>query len=298
MSIPTIGMPMGANIDLTHAAPGIIPDSDKWFGVASSTWWDGLTSFSVIVSYDSTIHLLSGDSLGIFSAYYKDGSNNYHGFSIWQYYDVIYMLFGDGGGTMPTQNNVAFNGYRFSMPYGAGKGTSPRIHVCASWDSAGSGSSTLAVYNQGKVLSGVLQPARVSNVKTTGRTTALGNIGTNTEIRVGNLFDGTTTSAPMRSWYKIKGAKFWKNEALSLSDFDSIVGYTSGVEDKQVRSAKRIEKLGYGGSTGITLPERDWRVQEISSANKTLGFRDEGTEASKLHMVAANNAKISVYGKY
>ena len=199
---------------------------------------------------------------------------------------------------MPTQNNVAFNGYRFSMPFGAGKGTSPRIHVCFSWDSAGSGSSTLAIYNQGKVISGVLQPIRYSNVKTTGRTTALGNIGTNTEIRVGNLYDGTTTSATMRSWYKIRGAKFWKNEALSLADFDSIVGYTSGVEDKQVRSARQIEKLGYGGSTGISLPERDWRVKEISSADKTLGFRDEGTEASKEHMVSVNNAKISVYGKY
>ena len=298
MGFSTLAMPQASNFDLTSYSPGIIPDTDKWWGVASSTWWDGLTSFSVIVSYDSTIHLLAGDSLGIFSAHYKDGSNNYHGFSIWQYWDVCYVLFGDGGTNMPTQNNVAFNGYRFSMPFGAGKGTSPRIHVCFSWDSAGSGSSTLAVYNQGKVLSGTLQSSRVSNVKTTGRTTALGNIGTNTEIRVGNLYDGTTTSATMRSWYKIRGAKFWKNEALSLADFDSIVGYTSGVDDKQLRDVKEIERKGYGGSTGISSPERDWRIQEVSSANRTLGFRDEGTEASKLHMSAHNNAAISVYKKY
>ena len=80
MGFSTLAMPQASNFDLTSYSPGIIPDTDKWWGVASSTWWDGLTSFSVIVSYDSTIHLLAGDSLGIFSAHYKDGSNNYHGF--------------------------------------------------------------------------------------------------------------------------------------------------------------------------------------------------------------------------
>lgn len=297
MGLPLIGLPQASNTDLTTNQPGIIPDTDKWWGVTSSTWWDGLTSFSVMISYDSYLKGAQ-DDFGLFSAQYKDGSNNIEGILVWQYMDVCYVLFGDGDSVMSTESTLAFNGYRYATAFNRSKGTSPRVHVCFSWNSAGSGSSTFAIYNQGKVVGGTLQSTRVSTVKTSGRTSALGDIGTNTEIRVGNRFDGTSTNSMMRDWFKIRGCKFWKNEALSLANFDSIVGYTSGVDNIQVRDVKEIEKLGYGGSTGISLPERDWRIEQVSAASPALGFRDKGTESSKEHMTTGNGAAISVYKRY
>tara|TARA_Y100000401_G_C8324383_1_gene227257 strand:+ start:2236 stop:3114 length:879 start_codon:yes stop_codon:yes gene_type:complete len=292
MGLPLIGMPRapGIALEMSDGGGGVIPDTDKWWGVTSSNYYDGLTSFSIMFWYDS--HLFGAqDQMGYFSAYYKDGSNNLHGIALYQYNASIFFSVGNNATSFQTIDSLGFAGYYYATGFSRGKATSPRICICASWDSAGSGKSTLAAYNVGRESVGT----RVSSVTTTNRTTALGNIGSNTEVRFGQLYDGTSTVLAMRPWYTIRGGKFWKNDYLDLDDFDSIVGYT-GDNNKQIRGIKDAAKF-HGGATGIANPGKDWQIVDDGSGNNKLGLRDIGADTAQ-HMVTANGSQIGRFVKY
>ena len=293
MGLPLIGMPQASGIalEMSDGGGGVIPDADKFWSVQSSNYWDGLTSFSIMFWYDSDLFGFQ-DQMGYFSAYYSDSSNNIEGIALYQYNATIFLGCGNGTSTLQTLDQVNFAGYYYATGFSRGKATSPRICVCASWDSAGSGKSTIAAYNVGRESVGT----RVSNTTTSNRTTALGDIGTNTDVRLGQLYNGTDILWPMRPWYTIRGAKFWKNQYLDLDDFDSIVGYTPGVNNKQIKGIKDATKF-HGGSTGIANPNKDWQIADDGSGNNKLGLRDIGSDTAQ-HMTTTTGSQIGRFIKY
>ena len=140
MGLPLIGMPKASSVrlEMSEGGVGVIPDSDKWWGVTSSDYWDGLTSFSIMFWYDSRLWGAQ-DQMGYLSAYYADGSGNLHGFALYQYNASFFLGIGTGASTaFQTIDSLGFAGYYYATGYSRSKATSPRVCICASWDSAGS----------------------------------------------------------------------------------------------------------------------------------------------------------------
>ena len=238
-----------------HVLPGLICGTGRYASATTTTAFDGWTSGTVTYLFSSKAYYTDGSAKNYspFSLLYKDGSNNQHGLQFLHYGHTIFALQGEG------QSTTGNAGATYNAAHATATGgdtyrkASFNTYVGYTFDtSTTSNNLKLYIYNDFyPATSSTDNPKTATGSLNFASANDWGDVGTNTEIRIGNMYNGTTATYQCAEEHSIHRVQMWKNTVFSQADIESTMMWDS----TNNCMAKRLIDYSAGG---YTQPHYEW----------------------------------------
>jgi hypothetical protein len=247
---------------------GLICGTGRYAEATTTTAFDDWTAFTCIVLYSSyeADHSGTGTNYCPFSIWYENGGNK-HGFYIWKYTSSIYGIYGEGNSDSNSIALASNHTYKYSSNYGRSGSIMGAIAFGATAATT-TNNEKLYLYSDTGT-SSLVADSTLTNPSTLSENatwTNWGSIGTNSKIRMGNLYNGSSTSQQAPETFMIHRVQLW-DSLLSQASIEKTLGYNS--TDKKM--ARHLIDYNQGS---YTQPVHEW-IPTIGST--TISDTGSGT---------------------
>ena len=238
---------------------GFVPDTGKYFDKTTDSSFDDKTNYSIVLFYENSGITAGQHGNGVLFSIW-DGDSVDSGFFIHCYGGITYYFTGDG------ENGSAYSAITNTDNYSWGDGGSggPTNCIAMTYDAS---SNTKVSYN---INSG-------SYLRTSGiySSTNWGTLGTNTEVRIGNHWDGSGASTyQCDTKFKIGSCGLWYS-TLSEANILALCNITSSPSDSDT-DIGMVYDIGYSAA-GVTQPNHLWLSNQTDSFADFAAGTDRGS---------------------
>ena len=256
------------NAAIMRRKMGMVGGTGRYLSRTTDTDFDSNTNYSFVMFYENSgINPTSHGNAVPFSLW--DTSDD-SGFYILWYGGAAYFLPGNGtnggGGSISITND---ENYKWGST--ATNNAGPTNVLACTYDAS---ANSFVAYN--------INNGKMSKKTVTYTSTNWGAVGTSTEIRIGNSYDGSSTTYQCGSSWKIGSTSLWFS-TLSEANIFALCNL-SGTIDNGDEDIGMVYDIGYSAS-GVPHPNHMWNSSYVNSTDMTT---DDGSDGGKTLTIAGS----------
>lgn len=265
-----------------HDLAGMIGGTGRYASLDTTSALDEFTGITVTILISS--RLSDGGGHGgqwiPFSCYYTDGSGNEHGIYFWKYDQNLYYGLGYGAATEKS-GVIAMDSFYKSPPNNARKGG--YLNYITFTATAASTTDNILFSGYNHMGAATSSPTTIPlQTEDDLDFTNWGTLGTNSEIRIGNKYNGTSTTYNISENESIHRVQLW-NSVLSQTELEKTIRFNS---DDDYISPVRYSVGSY------TQPLHEW----IPVLGNTTTIPDTGS-GTALNLEIKGTADVGFYNQ-